>query len=186
MQDIHVLGLGPGIENYRENGNITIGVNDIWRYVSTRYVLCLDKIGSFSLNRYMVIKFCSPKVFWTIWPEWGYERNIREININPPGKSGELDNLDNIEGPIPFHVDSTFSAVCMAYRLMLSRFEKGRIILFGCRFYGHPQLEAFIKPIQDKYEDLGLALDDRGIQLMNADPQSALNEVLPFAENPCQ
>ena len=59
-KEIHVLGLGPGIANYVNYDHIpTVGVNDIWRYHHTDYVVCIDKIGAFLSSSGIVSATCA-------------------------------------------------------------------------------------------------------------------------------
>jgi hypothetical protein len=190
-KEIHVLGLGPGIENYGENRKepvTTIGVNDIWRYFETDYVLCTDKLSAFSEERLKVITYCNPLEFYTCWPEWQFVKKMAgkfvemiELDNKIPGRGGLVESLDS-DSVVPFHVDSTFTAVCLAYRMMKNEPGEGSIVMFGCRFLGHHQLQNFIKPIQDSYWRLYCALLEKNIMLYNADEKSALYDVLPFYE----
>jgi hypothetical protein len=190
-KEIHVLGLGPGIENYKDSLKYpvtTIGVNDIWKYFETDYVLCIDKLSAFTEERLLIITCCNPLKFFTCWPEWNFVRTLTGrhtlkivLDDNPPGRGGLVESLDS-EVRVPFHVDSTFTAACMAYRMIRNLPGEGRIVMFGCRFLGHYQLQSFIPAIQESYKRLYLALLERGITLYNADEKSALYDVLPFFE----
>lgn len=186
-KEIHVLGLGPGIEDYKSRpGVLTIGVNDIWKHVETDYVVCIDKLGAFSDDRLHTIAYCNPKKFFTCWQEWNYVRGLLNrhslkivLDNNPPGRGGLVESLDS-ETVVPFHVDSTFTAACLAYRMIKNEPGLGKIVMFGCRFLGHHQLGNFITAIQDSYWRLYNALRARSIVLYNADEKSALNDVLPL------
>jgi len=191
-KEIHVLGLGPGIENYINIKNSelpkTIGVNDIWRYYQTDYVLCMDKLSEFTDERLDIITYCNPLKFYTCWPEWNFVRTLvgnhtLKIVLDNiiPGRGGLVESLDS-DSVIPFHVDSTFTAACLAYRLIKNYPGEGKIIMFGCRFLGHIQLQNFIPAIQESYKRLYVALLERGITLYNTDEESALYDVLPFYE----
>jgi len=189
-KEIHVLGLGPGIENYKGGYDQvrTIGVNDIWRHFDSDYVLCVDKIGSFEEDRFKIIVNCTPHRFFTCWPEWVYIRNMNfkqvemiELDNKVPGRGGLVESLDS-DRVIPFHVDSTFTATCLAYRMIRNEPGEGKIVLFGCRFMGHHQLDNFIQAIQESYWRLYCALLERNIMLYNADEKSSLYDVLPFYE----
>lgn len=188
-KEIHVLGLGPGIETYKDNLKYpvtTIGVNNIWQYFEADYVVCIDKIGSFSEDRFKTIVSSSPHHFYTCWPEWVYTRKMAmkevsfiELDNKVPGRGGLVESLDS-DTVVPFHVDSTFTAACLAYRMIKNEPGLGKIVMFGCRFLGHHQLGNFITAIQDSYWRLYNALRERGIVLYNADEKSALCDVLPM------
>jgi hypothetical protein len=183
-KEIHVLGLGPGIENYSNINDIaSVGVNNIWDYYESEYVICIDKISAFSYDRFITIRDCKPVAFYTCWPEWTYVRkdyNLIELDNKQPGRGGLLDCLDSNLPVYPFHVDSTFTAVCLAYRLIKDIPGPGKIVMFGCRFLGHHQLQNFIPLIQDSYKRLYNALFAQGVTLYNADRQGALYDILPF------
>jgi hypothetical protein len=189
MKTIHVLGLGPGIEKYKNTGKIyTVGVNNIHDYYNSDVVICLDKIGSFDVEKFKTIRYCKPELFISQLREWSYIRDCSLIELDDkiPGRGGLLDKLDYDLPVYPFHVDSTFTAVCFAYRfLKIERFKYNKsqsIIMFGCRFYGHSQLQHFIKEIQNCYSTLFIELKKRNVTLYNADPESALKDILPFYE----
>jgi hypothetical protein len=187
-KEIHVLGLGPGIENYSNIDNIpAVGVNNIWDYYRADYVVCIDKIEAFSPERFKTILNCDPLFFFTCWQEWIIVRKdsrrssiLIELDNLLPGRGGLLDHLDSDDNIYPFHVDSTFTATCLAYRIIKDITGPGRIIMFGCRFHGHHQLKNILTAIRECYSRLYQELLKRNITLYNADKQSALYDILPF------
>lgn len=181
MKEFHVLGLAKSIKKYSNPNNcLTIGVNDIWKYYKTDYLLVLDKVKTFEPDRFDTIIHSRPKQFFTIWNEWSKFIPITFIEIDnaKPGRGGLLDNLDN--GLLPFHVDTTFTAVCIAYRFLRNYNGVGKIVMFGCQFTEHEKLKKFIPVIQECYKALFNELKKRYITLYNADKKSALNKILPF------
>jgi hypothetical protein len=179
---VHVLGLGPGIEKFTNpDEDLTIGVNDIHRLFKTDFVFCMDKINRFEPSRFDTILHCKPKKFFTIWPEWLKIRDgeLVKINNQRPGTGGKVDTLGNWN-KLPYHVDSTFTAACIAWHFIQAQAGFGSVILWGCHFYGHHQLGEMIQPIQRSYARLHLAMHNTMVTLYNTSPNGALCNILPF------
>jgi hypothetical protein len=71
MGAIAVLGLGESLKYYKKDGfEATIGVNDIWHWVQTDYVVCVDMKERFTPERLKVLEECRPKKFYSIFPTW--------------------------------------------------------------------------------------------------------------------
>jgi hypothetical protein len=65
---VNVLGLGPSIDLYNPDGNISIGVNDIWSKVKTDYIVCVDLPQRFTPDRLKVINDSNPIKFFSQFP----------------------------------------------------------------------------------------------------------------------
>ena len=81
---IAVLGLGTSLELFvKQDYDLCIGVNDIWRYVDTDVVVCLDNEKAFTPGRLRVINECHPKAFYSQIVNWDYRSDFRKIDILP-------------------------------------------------------------------------------------------------------
>lgn len=178
MKTIEVLGTGPTIEHYKPNDNETIGVNDIWKHHKVDNLLVLDLKSRFTPEQLHVIMNSTPKRFYSSLDEW-YNVCCFDIRIllmaPPPG--ADLSYLDTAY--LPIHVDSTYSAVCLAYRL-----KARRIIMHGVDLKDHPDLKLYwyTRVIQEAYKDLVKALKDREVDLFVGSKESPLSEFIPVCQ----
>lgn len=174
MKTIEVLGTGPTIKYYKPNNNETIGVNDIWKYHKVDNLLILDLKSRFTPEQLHVIMNSTPKVFYSSLNEWAYTFHIGSLLWLAPSPGADLSYLDTAY--LPIHVDSTYSAVCLAYRL-----KARRIIMHGVDLKDHPDLKFYWHTgvIQKAYKDLVKALKDRGVNLFVGSKESPLSEFIP-------
>ena len=173
MKIMHVLGLAPGIENYKRIPEIeTIGVNDIFKYTYVDNLVVLDNIETFSRDRLVTILSSRPRRCFSHLDEWNGLWEYRKISLNEKG--GDVSTLDDFS-QIPRHVDSTFTAVCLAYWLGAKQIEMHYV-----SFYGHPSLTHYFDKISQCYSDLKEALHVRGVKLVSSTNNSLLNTVLDY------
>jgi len=174
MKTIHVLGLGPSLSHYKPDGNTTIGVNDIWKYHKTDYVVCVDMPKRFDCGRLRTIVDCSPKEFYTCYPrDWSGLRDNKGLNLAP--LRGSVDTLTD-KNQICFSNNSAFVATVMAYHLGAKR-----IILHGVDFTDHKNLSEPIaqKSAIDHFTKLFFALDRYEVKLMVSSKDSLLSAKMP-------
>lgn len=170
---IEVLGLGATLKNYQPSKNITIGVNDIWKKVSTDYVVCVDLPRVFSRARQLDIMLSNPAGFYSSRIEWKDKvKNFRFMEL--ASGSGFLKELDSDK--FCWSNNSTYAATVLAFKL-----GANKIILHGVDFNNH---HAFSKPKnQEKalkdFKNLHDALKSRGVRLYVGSRESKLSEVLP-------
>jgi len=172
MKTIEVLGLGPTLRFYKPNKNETIGVNDIFAFHRVDYLLVFDLPGSFSPDRFNIIVNSTPKKFYSNYLDWKFMPNFYYAPRAP--RSADLSYLDT--DFLPFHVDSTFTAVCLAYKLGAKR-----IIMHGVDLKDHTDLRHYWKQgiIRDVYIRLLGALYSRGVGLYVGSEESPLSEFIP-------
>ena len=85
---IAVLGMGPSLAEFiKEDYDICIGVNDIWRYVDTDVVVCLDHRKVFNAERIRYIDESKPKVFYSHIVNWDVRSDFQKIDFLPDRKS---------------------------------------------------------------------------------------------------
>lgn len=172
---IYVLGTGPGIENFNNN-SVCIGVNDIWKYYKTNYLLLLDRPDTFTIDRIEIIKNSEPVTFFSNLYEWSFLPKYKHITVNESG--GDLSTLNREDFELfPRHVDSTFTAVCIAYRLGYRN-----IILHGVHLKDHPILKSSWPLIKDCYSKLFVQLKNYHCSI-SVNDNSPLLEVLPKYQN---
>jgi hypothetical protein len=178
MTTFHVLGTAPSIKQYINEYNCfeaskitTIGVNDIYKYIPTDYLLLMDAMDTFSPERLEIIKKSNPASTFSNLPEWDFMPNFTLIGLNPvPGSVASLGYLYSL----PRHVDSTFTAVAIAYSLGAKE-----IIMYGVDFYKHSSLMAYEEQILLTYANMLAGLRKRGVKLFIGNKKSLLAKVLP-------
>lgn len=178
MKTIHVLGTAPSIKNYKTEGYYTIGVNTIWQHVKTGAILLTDPPEKFTTENREIIENSKPGFFFTQLPQWKHLHNYLKINVDYDSK-GSVKHLDDYTR-LPMHVDSTFTAVCMAYHLLKSWPGPKQIILYGTEFTNHPILHQYVDIIQQAYKNLMVALIDRHVKFYIGNKDTALYNIIPF------
>lgn len=169
---IHILGLAPSVQAYQPTKEVvTIGVNDIFKYHKTDILLLMDRIDSFTPDRLNVIMNSKPLETYSNLKEWDFMPGFKKFGLDFRG--GYCDNLGKIS-KMPFHVDSTFTAVCLAYY-----FGTKEIIMYGVDFYGHSSLMHYEEQILFAYSLLCETLRIKGVSLKIYNCKSLLAQVLP-------
>jgi len=174
MKTIEVLGLGPTLRYYKpDKNNTTVGVNDIFAFHRVDNLLVLDSKDSFTPERFHIIVNSTPRRFYSSLLEWEIMPFFSHIQKAP--KPGDLSYLDT--DLLPFHVDSSFSAACLAYKLGAKR-----IIMHGVDLKDHPDLKHYWNQgiIQDVYMRLWKELYERYVDLFVGSEESPLSEFIPI------
>jgi hypothetical protein len=163
---IEVLGLGESLSEYKANGNITIGVNDIYSRVKTDYVVCVDNFNPFTHERLQTILNTKCKGFYTHLDCWESVKNYREIKLH---RVADLDS-----DLFRYSNNSPFVACVLAYKL-----GANRIVLWGVDMNTHHALNGNSreKAISD-YVKLKSDLLNRGCELVIGSPLSSLHKIL--------
>ncbi|MBA7514361.1 hypothetical protein ES705_06389 [subsurface metagenome] len=168
-----VLGLGPSLKYYDPEKCLeTIGVNDICAYHKVDHLLLMDPPSHFNEKRLNNIKNSKPKTTFSNLMEWEFMPGFQKIKIAGPEHGGDVSSLDDWEC-LPRHVDSTFTAVCLAYH-----FDANDIILHGVDFKNH-NLAHYSDQIIRAYSKLHAALIQRGIMLWVGSDESLLSKFIP-------
>lgn len=169
---IEVLGLGPSIREYEPSGNETIGVNDINCHHKVDRLLLMDPQSNFAINRLEIIKSSRPKYFYSNLHDWNFMPGFVKINVVDPSQGGKVDTLDDWNN-LPRHVDSTFTAVCLAYH-----FDASDIVMYGVDFTDH-HLKHYSDQIIQAYSKLHGALIQRGVFLWLGTDKGLLSRFIP-------
>lgn len=171
---INVLGLGQSIDKYTPSGDITIGVNDIFKIIPVNNLVVIDTPEVFSKERLHTIINSTPDKFFTHLPQW---RTLvpRYQKITLDKYPGCLDGLDNKE-LVCYSNNSTFVATVIAYKM-----KAKEIVLYGVDFKNHKHLsQSYILEKQLKhFHDLYLQLKHRGVKLFVCSNYSELSKIIP-------
>lgn len=170
---IHVLGLGDSLEHYKPDNNITIGVNDIHKFIKTDYVVCVDHLFAFSKDRLETILKTRCKGFYSQIVDWGMViPNFKLIEFN--SGRGLLHELDN--NKFCYSNNSPFVACILAYKLGAKN-----IVLHGVDLIDHPHIKGNSKEkaLLD-YKNLNKAFKSRGVNLFVGSKDTNLVSFLPI------
>lgn len=163
---IEVLGLGESLSEYRDNGNITIGVNDIHSRIKTNYVVCVDTFEPFSKERLNTILNTECCGFYTHLDCWKSVKNYTPIELHRVASlDSELFRYSN---------NSPFVACVLAYKLGATK-----IVLWGVDMNTHTAFKGnnFERAVKD-YKQLKEDLFERGCELVIGSEISALHRIL--------
>ena len=67
---VDILGLGESLKEYSPSDNITIGVNDIFKFHPVDYLVCVDNPQRFSAERFNTIINSNHKKFYTHYKKY--------------------------------------------------------------------------------------------------------------------
>jgi hypothetical protein len=131
---IAVLGLGPSLKDFsKEDFELSIGVNDIWRYHQSEAIVCLNHPKEFKTDRLKVINESKPQAFYSQMVVWDIRPDFRKIELIP----GYPANICHLDLPAFYKsYCSPFVAVQIAYRY----YQADEIHLFGVDLINHPFL----------------------------------------------
>jgi len=164
MGKIAVLGLGPSVNLFLTEAqtdlDLTIGVNDIWRYFPVQVIVCVDLPTAFNADRLAVINRSQPKIFYSQKFAWEHRPDFYKINILP----GYPDRICDLSQPGFWKsFCSPFIAVQIAYQFHGAT----EIHLYGVDLTNHPHLnQQLCQKIKIHFDNLRKALQDRGCQLI--------------------
>jgi len=162
MGKIAILGLGPSLSLFRPEGfDLTIGVNDIWRYYHAEIIVCVDHSSAFKRwpDRLLVINHSRPKIFYSQVVNWDWRPDFKKITILP----GYPDRGLNLDAP-GFYKSycSPFVAVQIAYKLHAAT----DIHIYGVDLTNHPHLDRQLcAKIKNHFSYLFTALRSRGVTI---------------------
>lgn len=171
---INVLGLGESLKYYKEDGNISIGVNDIHSRIKTDFVVCVDHPEVFSPERLETILKTECKGFYSQLFEWHLYmvENFQKIEFNR-GR-GILDGLDSDR--FCYSNSSPYVATVLAYKLGAKE-----IILHGVDFKTHQHFKGNSKDrALNDFKNLSIELKKRGVFLYVGNKYSELAKFLPI------
>lgn len=175
---VHVLGLGQSLIYYEPDGNISVGVNDIYKYHKADYIVCVDLPKVFSPERLDTIIWSTPKKFLSLFPEW---EQYFGASFQLIEKCSGVGKFDAFESPCyTCSNNSAFVAVVHAYKLGAKE-----IILHGVDFKNHKALSrerSFLKAMSH-FHEMFFYLKQKGVNLYVGNSYSALSSIIPVYRN---
>lgn len=126
---VHVIGLGETAKDFIPDGNLTIGVNDV--YGCGRNV-CVDRPNVFSPERLETIKTLPVESFYSHLDDWSFMPTFKKIEL----KNINAHN-DRWNEFIPSSNNSPFVACGVAYKYYGAK----EIRLWGVDFNDHPNIK---------------------------------------------
>lgn len=146
VMKISVIGLGETAKDFKPDGSITIGVNDV---TGTDYMVCIDTPLSFSAERFSTIcvEGMNTKGFFSQKTEWRRFEKFIKIELKNIGA------FNNRWGEfIPSSNNSPFVACGIAHKFFSAR----EVYLYGVDFYTHPVLagDSFFKTAVNDFRQL--------------------------------
>lgn len=129
---VYVLGNGNTINDFKPDGNITIGSNDIWNTIKTDAVVCVDNKRAFTPSRLEIIERCSPAKFYSHLDEWQSHHAFHKIHLHPARNCFEFKN-----DFIPYSNNSSSVACFIAWKF----YGATEIKMFGVDFNNHPNFD---------------------------------------------
>lgn len=152
-----VLGLGESVNEFINDGSITIGVNDIGKFHKVDYIVCVDRINAFTVERLKTIMKSKPNRFFSHLDEWKRIMPTFELIEFSKGRG----NLNDVDNTIAYSNNSVFVAIVMAYRLGASE-----INIYGADFNTHPNFNGnMLSAALDDFKKLFDFLKDKGIKI---------------------
>lgn len=157
---IAVLGLGPSLNSYTPDFDLSIGVNDIWRTIKTDVVVCLDNPSVFNPDRLKIINECTPKAFYSQMVIWDTRKDFVKIDFL-------LGYPDNI---VQFNTPALHKSLCspfVACEIAFKYYFADEIHLFGVDLINHPHLDHVLcAKIITHFRNLKTVLTQKGCHLV--------------------
>jgi hypothetical protein len=162
MGKIAVLGLGKSLELFvKENYDLSIGVNDIWRFVNTDAIVCLDYRKVFNPDRIKYIDESKPQAFYSQIVNWDDRPDFKKIDILPGYPAERFCNLD-LTGYYKSYC-SPFVAVQIAWKI----YKADEVHLFGVDLVDHPNLDHLLcDKIKMHFKHLKTALELKNCKMI--------------------
>jgi hypothetical protein len=160
MGKIAVLGLGESIKLYTPDYDLTIGVNDIWQFVKTDVVVCLDNPSAFNSDRLKVINDCTPMAFYSQMVVWDTRPDFQKIALTDdyPNNVCRLD--------LPKYYKS-YCSPFVAVQIAWKAYFADEIHLFGVDLLSHPNLTGELcTKIKLHFKNLKTALTENNCKLV--------------------
>lgn len=161
MGKIAVLGLGPSLKLFNASDfDMSVGVNDIWRYHHSEVIVCLDKRTVFNADRYSVIAASRPEAFYSQIVNWDFIPGFVKLDILPQYCETKMDLT------IPQYYKS-FCSPFIAAQVAYKCYKAKEIHLFGIDLLNHPHLDLRLcSGIKKHFTLLAKALRDNECQFI--------------------
>lgn len=169
----HILGTGESLKEFKPDGNMTVGVNDIHAYYPAEYVVCVDTPEVFTKERLNAIVSGTHRLFVSPF-DYNFVPNFCRIKLTEHGRSNFAD-LDNAN-VLTYSNNSPFAACCFAYNYMVEE-----IVIWGADFNNHPHFNG--KKLDRAMNDFAMLhklLKARKVNLYVGSKISQLSKILPI------
>lgn len=152
---IHVIGLGETAKEFKPDGNITIGVNDV---KDCDYQVCVDRVGAFTSERLTTIKSLAPMGFFSQLEDWSNHPAYRYIQL----KNVSAFN-NRWKEYVPSSNNSPFVACGVAFKYLGAK----EIRLWGVDFNTHKNLNGKMRDASvEDYKLLNKLLSTKGCKIV--------------------
>jgi hypothetical protein len=169
---IHVIGKGESKEFFKHDGNITIGVNDVNRWIKTDHIVVVDPMDAYKEGHEIYRN--SNAMFWSQNEDnRNYVKNFTLIEL-ARGR-GVLDEFDSDR--FVYSITSPFVAVHLAYKLGAKN-----IVMWGVDFNTHPNFDTDSlrnRALKD-FGNLRKKLNERGVNFYVGHEMSMFSSILPI------
>jgi hypothetical protein len=168
---IHVIGKGESKEFFKHDGNITIGVNDVNKWIKTDHIVVVDPMDAYKEQHETYRS--SKAMFWSQNEDnKNYVKNFTLIEL-ARGR-GVLDEFDSDR--FVYSITSPFVAVHLAYKLGAKN-----IVMWGVDFNTHPNFDTDSlrnRALKD-FGNLRKKLNERGVNFYVGHEMSMFSSILP-------
>ena len=155
---VAVLGMGPSLNLLTEDYDLTIGVNDIWKYYKSDVIVCLDKRSVFAGERGVTIDNSHPSAFYSHIVNWDTRPDFQKISL----LHYYPDTVCNLDLP---QLNKSYCSPFVACQIAFKIYRAKEIHLFGVDMTNHPHLDRKLcAKIKIHFRNLKAAL-----QLKNCD-----------------
>jgi hypothetical protein len=171
QQTIHILGTGPSLQdflnwpkNYHKT-TITIGVNNIYRYYPTEFLLVADREEQHKdAGKYNTIVNSSPMGFYTWLPShWCMMEN--RILYKPKTVHDEDAQLDG--NYLLWNLTGAFSAIHLAYKM-----QAKEIVLWGVDLTS-PEFQKKLFWLISGFAKLQKLMEAKGVKIYHGQPKKS-------------
>lgn len=173
-EKVIILGLGDSLDYIftKPLENITlIGVNDICRKITPKYLVVVDKPFRFTTERMDIINNSKVDYAFTYKDKWVFDNKILL-----EGFSRDIEDLDYKDTNKLVHgCISPFDAVTLAYRM---GFKDIGVLGVDITLKDHGVVKnGFVETINKSFKELHRALNHRGVNLYNLSDISDLKTI---------
>ena len=163
MNKVAVLGTGCSVKEFDpKEFDWSIGVNDIWKYVHTNDIVCLNPRKDFTPDRMKIIDESTPEHFWSQIVNYDYRPDFRKIDILP----GYPETHCSLDG-FPWKMNKSYCSPFVACQVAYFYYAAHEIHLFGVDMVAHPHLNGDLcGKIKTHFINLKAALKQKNCELI--------------------
>lgn len=171
---IHVIGKGESKEFFKHDGNITIGVNNVNKWIKTDHVVIVDPVildnEEIDINFLNTLKNSTAQFWSQIEENKNYVKKFNLIELSR-GR-GNCEDFDTEK--FVYSITSPFVAVHLAYKLGATD-----IVMWGVDFNNHPSFMNQKERALKDFDNLKNALNSRSVNFYVGNEISLFSSILP-------